>query len=245
MSSRALLAIAIFTVLWTSVGFAEPPATRPADPDPNTPKGALLICSRALPAGGIDKALEIYKADNDEQKSLAKTMAGLDIASSTLESLVRDKWGRQASDDILHAMREETEADLENATEKPDGPDRTIIKFADPDQLPVTMVKDNGKWHVSLPDLLKDADTSADDLSKFCKDVTGQIQRTIKEFKAGDYPNLEALKKIVSERVGQIIDGPDQKPDTAPDPGTPVVWLRGSVQCVESSCLIESGGDQT
>lgn len=204
----ALLVAGLTTLAWPG------PATQPAAPDPRSSKAALLAWSQQLPAGGVEKALEIYHTETPAERIAARAMAEENLASATLQKLVTDKWGKAACDKIIRALSDESDDDLITADEKKDG-DHVVIKFKDrgDDQVPLTMMKVDGKWKLSIAAFLKDAGATGLELARFCRDVTTQIDISTREFNAGRYNDVDALAKIVAQRIKAATENEDKKPD--------------------------------
>ena len=150
-----LLIVASFV---TRAASAEP-ATQPAI-DPHCVRGELKAYGDQLPAGGMKAALTAYHATNERERKLAKSLARADVAAAKLQELTHQKFGQKASDDVVHAMRLPTDTDLADATEKIEG-DRATIEWAD-GRDSLLMVKVNGKWEISVADLL-DTDDKDDE----------------------------------------------------------------------------------
>ena len=190
------------------------PATRPAAPDPNSPKGTLLAWSQNLPAGGVEKAMEIYHAVTPAERVAARAMAEENLSSATLQKLVQDKWGKAACDKIIRAISDESDDDLLAADEIKEG-DHVVIKFKDrgDDQVPLTLVRVDGKWKISIAAFLKDAGASGLELTRFCRVVTNQIDVSVKEFNAGQYADVDAMARVVAQRIKDATENQDTRPD--------------------------------
>jgi hypothetical protein len=184
-----------------------PPTTQPAAIDPHSARGALKAISDQLPAGGMKAALAAYHTSEEKQRGLAKSLARADLGASKLEKLTREKFGTKAADDIVHAMRLPTDTDLANATEKVDG-DKATIDFPD-GRDSLTMVKVNGKWKISVADLL-DAGEKEEDFTKTNNELTEAIDEVTKKLESGDIANAFLLERAVKQRLYRILGEDDE-----------------------------------
>jgi len=184
------------------------PATRPAPSDPSTPRGALKACDQSLPSGGLNAARQLYHWTDRKHRPAVDAMAKSDLAAARLGKLVRDKFGPQAAEDALHAMRQFTPADIDAATETIDG-DKASVAWPD-DREPLEMVKIDGKWKVSVAAMLTDADA---DTIKEVIDTNNQLVKeldlTAKELAAGEYANAVLLERAIKQRVFRIMGDDD------------------------------------
>jgi hypothetical protein len=178
---------------------------KPAVASLATPKGALRAYDAALPAGGLKAAEAAYHCEGDSQRRAAHAMAEVDLATSELQEKVKEKFGPAAVEVILHAARNTSLKDLQEAAEKINGNHATVSwKNNRP---PVPMVKVNGKWQVSVSDVLADfgKDADVDAFLQTCGEIATQLRRTTAEFDAGDYPNVTLLERAIQQRFFRLL----------------------------------------
>jgi hypothetical protein len=201
---KLLTGAAILLVLaCLSVRAAETTASTEPTFEPGSPKEALKKYGDALPAGGLDAAETAYFAVNDQEKRVARAMSAVDMATAKLQELTRQKFGSSGEDAVLHAARNATLTDLADADESIDG-NTAVVTFKG--KLgPVTMIKVNGQWKVSIGELLKANEVRPDDLISECAQIVGGLDATTKELKDGELPNIELLTRAVKQRMYHVL----------------------------------------
>ena len=122
---------------------------------PQSPKDALLAQDAAAQTGDLDADAKFYYADTDHQRDLLKLIAQGDVALAKLQSAVAKQFGKDLALEVVHAAGTVVSEDVKAATEKVDG-DKATITFKN-DATPLHMVKIDGVWKVSLPDMLGEA----------------------------------------------------------------------------------------
>ena len=170
-----------------------------------SPKGALRAYDAALPAGGLAAAEAAYFCESGNERRAAHAMAEVDVATSQLQQKVKEKFGPAAVEIVLHAARNATLKDLNEAREKIDG-DHAVITWKN-NRPPVPMVKVDGKWLVSVSEVLADfgKDADLDSFVQTCGEIAEQLHRTIREFDAGEYPNVTLLERAVQQRFFRLL----------------------------------------
>lgn len=201
--SLALVVVSLFTI---NIAWAAPAATAPAA-DLSSPLGALRAYDQALPAGGIKAALSAYQASNPREQQAAQAMAQADLAGAQVELLARQKFGEQAARDVIHAMRQTSPADFDTAHVKLAG-DKAMILWSD-DRDPLAMVKVDGKWKVSVADLLGDDQDSLQDLVDTNQAIAKEFQQTAKELEQGQYANAYLLERAIKQRLFRVLGEDD------------------------------------
>ena len=157
-----------------TVALAEPETTHPTDE--GSPKQALKAQDAAAQAGNVDADLGFYKADDDQQKKLARIIAEGDVALAKLQKTVSEKFGTDSASAVVRAAGSEDVRAVEAASEKVDG-DRATVAFEGGSQT-VPMVRDEGRWKISLADWLKGASASqVDQLFQSLQKLTAEVVR--------------------------------------------------------------------
>ena len=180
--------------------------TQPGDAGAfGTPKGALRAYDAALPSGGMNAATEAYYATTDAERKAADAMAKIDLITSKLQQQTRQKFGSAAADIILHAARNTTDKDLNDAAVKTDG-DHATVDF-DSNMQPVPMIQVDGKWRISMQKVVQDVggNQAIDDFVKTCQDVANQLQRTADELSHDQYPNVTLLERAIRQRMYRVL----------------------------------------
>ena len=148
-------------------------AATPADKS-DSPKQALVAQDAAARAGNVDEDMSFYLTDGEEQKKLAHTIAEGDVALSKLRDAVENKFGKDLATAVVHSAGTEDIADINSAIEKVEGDNATLEwkNHADP----LHMTKVDGKWKISLPAMLKGADSAAlQRLDASIREMTGEL----------------------------------------------------------------------
>jgi hypothetical protein len=120
-----------------------------------SPKDALLAQDAAAQAGNIEADSQFYYAADDHQRKLLKFIAEGDVALARLQSAVSKQFGKDLALEVVHAAGTVVSDDVKEASEKIEG-DKATVTFKN-DALPLHMVKIDGSWKVSLPDMLGEA----------------------------------------------------------------------------------------
>ncbi len=173
----------------------------PVDTDQHSPKGAMRYFDRNVATGGYKVALTAYHAVTDKEKQVADLEARTDVEVATLEKVSREKFGNTASEDIIHATGYATSEDIEEATETIDG-DKATLKWKDNGMEPVSMVRVNGLWKVSVAASMKD--WGADDWKSYVKatvQMPALAKNTTQQILEGKLDSAEAVKAAVGKGV--------------------------------------------
>ncbi len=120
-----------------------------------SPKAALLAQDAAAQAGDLEADAKFYYAADDHQRDLLKLIAKGDVALARLQSAVAKQFGKDISLEVVHAAGTVVTDDVKAAGEKVDG-DKATVTFKN-DATPLHMLKIDGDWKVSLPDMLGEA----------------------------------------------------------------------------------------
>jgi hypothetical protein len=142
----------------------------------DSPKEALLGQDAAARAGNVDADLEFYQAKGEKQQNLAHAIAQGDVALAKLQATVSKQFGADLGRAVIHAAGTEDATDIEGASEKIDG-EQAKVEFKD-QSTPVRMAKSDGKWKISLTDMLGEAtDLQIDQLTKNIAAFTTEVNR--------------------------------------------------------------------
>jgi hypothetical protein len=204
------IATAALCTLMPQLAMCDEPATTarapaalvfPADTDQHTPKGALRYFDQNAATGGLKVARAAYHAVTDKEKAAADLEAQTDVELSTLEKAVREKFGKAAADDVIHAIGYATAEDIEDATETIAG-DKATVKWKDANMDPVLMVRVDGVWKVAVGESLKA--WGADDwktYEKATRAMAALAKATMTQMAEGKLATADAVKDAVMKGV--------------------------------------------
>jgi DNA-binding ferritin-like protein (Dps family) len=197
------LTLVLILLLLSRPLFAERPTTQSGDL--STPKKALKFFDRVGTDTHVDRAKLFYHAKTEDEKKVAAAFAAVDLASSKLRKAAATRFDDAAGDAMIHAVHDVTADDIEAATEKIEGDKATLNgkNFRDP----VTMVKVDGNWKLSIADAMKESQATADDLVTFCDDLVEAIQLTQQELTAEKFANASLLERAIKRRVRALTGG--------------------------------------
>ena len=192
--------IIVLLMLVALTGRAERATTQPGDL--STPKKALKYFDRVGTDPHVDRAALFYHAKTDDEKKVAKAFASVDLAMAKLRKAATARFDRTAGDAMVHALRDVTAEDIDNAVEKIDGDKATVSgkRFSEP----LPMVKVNGNWKISLADAMAES-AGADDLVQICEDLVDAIELVEQEIQADKYVNPSLLERAVKRHVRKIM----------------------------------------
>ena len=164
----------------------------------DSPKQALLAQDAAARSGNVDADLDFYQAKGEGQQKLARTIAEGDVALARLQAAVARQFGQEMAAAAVHAAGTEDAHDIEAATEKIET-DQAIIEFKD-HSTPLHMVKADGKWKISLSDMVGEAtDLELDRLAKSIVDFSSEITRLTDLVEKQKFRSGEGVRDRVQE----------------------------------------------
>ena len=199
---RCLGWIVTFTLM-AAAAHAERATTQPGELA--TPKQALKYFDRVGADPHVDRANLFYHAKSDDEKKVAKAFAAIDLEMARLRKAATARFDSAAGDAMVHALRDVTAEDIDNAVEKISG-DKAIVsgkRFSEP----LPMVRVNGNWKISLSDVLANAG-SADDLVHMCETLVDSIETIEQEIQADKFANPSLLERAVKRQVRKVL-GPE------------------------------------
>ena len=196
---------------------AEPaPTTQSAEAEMSTPKKAMLYADRKLQHEGVDQEMKLYHAVGEKQEKMARAMAEADVALAKIESAVKEKFGQDPSQDVVHALDGKTRADIADATEEVDR-EKANLKWKDDDEHSVPMIKVDNVWKISVAGMIEgqeeDELTAEIDASK---KLTAETLNFAKKVQDGKYKSAEDLVKSITKYMDALHS--DDKPAEKPEP---------------------------
>ena len=175
--------------------------TKPALAD--SPKAALKAQDSAAQSGDVDADMAFYQADGDQQKKLAHVIAGGDVAVAKLQKAVSDRFGKELAAAAVRAAGTEDADAIDAATEHVDG-DRATVQFQH-QQSAVPMIRQDGKWKVSLGEWTKGASSQdVDQLIAKLDQLTQEITRITDLVTHDKFRSGEGIRDRVQELHDQI-----------------------------------------
>jgi hypothetical protein len=182
------------------------PESKPAD-SAKSPKETLKEEDAVARAGNVEQDLAFYRATNAQEKKLAQAIANADVALAKLQKVVEQKFGKELAIAVVHAASAQDVSDIDAATEKVDG-DKAVIDWKRKDSQPLTMVKVDGKWKVSLSDLIQGMDEKeVNELIDAMRQLVTQIGFISGRVEQGKYRSGEGIRDRVQEITDQLFSG--------------------------------------
>lgn len=170
--------------------------TRPASAD--TPRSALKAQDAAAQAGEVDADMAFYQAEGDQQKKLAHAIAEGDVAVAKLQKAVSERFGKELAAAAVRAAGTEDADAIDSATEHVDG-DHASVQFQH-QQSAVPMIRQDGKWKVSLGEWTKGASSQDVDQLIAKLDQLAQEVNRITDLAAHDrFRSGEGIRDRVQE----------------------------------------------
>jgi hypothetical protein len=163
----------------------------------STPKGCLHYADKVALEAGADKDLQFYYWSNDQEEKVARAMAQNDLAMGQLEKSIRARYDEQTVVTLLHAMRNETGSDIDDAQESING-DQAVIKWKD-GQPPLAMVRVDGEWKVSVSGLMND--NTPDDCVEVFNKLSAAVTRLTAELNDGKFANAPLLERAIQRAM--------------------------------------------
>ena len=172
----------------------------------DSPKQVLVAQDAAARAGRVQEDRDIYQAQSEQQRKLADAFAAADVALSKLQMAVEKQFGQEMASAVAHAAGTEDVHDIQSATETIDG-DHATIEFKD-HSTTLHMVKVDGKWKISLTDMLKEADPGEiEQLTLNVAKLTDQIKQVADRVEQHKYRSGEGVRDRVQEIHDQLFGG--------------------------------------
>lgn len=200
VSATVILLLGLVGVAWGE------PASNPADAS-KSPKQTLKDEDAVARAGKAEDDLAYYRATNEQEKKLAQAIADADVALAKLQKAVDQKFGKELAVAVVHAAGAQDLDDIDAATEKVDG-DKAVIEWKRKDSAPLTMVKVDGKWKVSLSDLIQGMDEKeVNELTSAMRQLVTQLGFISGRVEQGKYRSGEGVRDRVQEITDQLFGG--------------------------------------
>ncbi len=184
---------------------ATQPTSRPARipiAENETPLQALRRGAAVYDRLDLGYAMELFDYSTPEEKQFIKSQCEFAIALTAVEHAIKEKFGKEASDAMLHAVDEHTAEDCDKAQIKVED-DTATVQFRGDDDPSCTLVHVDGVWKISAHDAMEDLDA---DTIKGINESEAEMTRALpgieKDIRAGKFKTAdeatEAVKKVVS-----------------------------------------------
>jgi hypothetical protein len=214
MSNRSFLIVITACLAFTVALHAKPPsppATPPAHPPipkDETPRQALLRGMKVYDSGDIEAAMELFHFVGDEEKKMARLEGESSIAIAHLEKVVKAKFGKDVSDAVVHALDEETAADVGAAEINVDG-DHASVHCKGNNEPDFTMIRTGGVWKFDMHALF--TSMSADerkDMIHSCTKIRDGLPKIAHDVSAGKIKKAEKVVEKV-DKFAESLDKPE------------------------------------
>ncbi len=177
------------------------PVTAPSDR--STPKAALKAFAHALDSGDRAKILEMLAVDTDQDRKLAGATADLAQASAHLRKGAIATFGEEKSRalGVDPTAAAAAAARLDAATESITG-DTAVVRTADNEGPPMSLVRKAGAWLIPVGELSKDVEPA--DIDRNLADVamqTGLMRALADEVAAGKFPTATDARQALDQRI--------------------------------------------
>jgi hypothetical protein len=167
-------------------------------PAADSPRAALMAQDAAAKSGNVEADLEFYQAGQEQEKKLARAIAQGDVAVAKLQKAVADRFGKSLAAAAVRAAGTEDAEAIESATESVDG-DHATIHFAD-SPTPVPMIRNDGKWKVSLPEWTRGASPGdLDQLTSRLSELADHINHITELVSQDKFRSGEGVRDRVQE----------------------------------------------
>ncbi len=192
------------------------PTTQSVEAEMSTPKKAMLYADRKLQHDGVDEEMKLYHAVGEKQEKMARSMAEADVALAKVEGAAMEKFGQDASQEVVHALDGKTRADIADATEEVDR-EKASLKWKDDDEHSIPMIKVDGLWKISVAGMIEgqeDEELNAEIESS--KKLTAETLKFAKRVQDGKYKSTEELVKAITNYMDTLHN--DDKPADKKEP---------------------------
>ncbi len=181
------------------------PTSRPARipiPADETPLGAMRRGAAVYDQLDLGYAMELFDYSTPEEKQFIKTQCEYAIALTAVEHAIKERFGKAASDSMLHAVDEHTVEDCEKAKIEVED-DKATVQFAGENDPSFTLVHIDGIWRISAHDAMEDLDAETiKGINESEAEMTRALPDIEKDVRDGKYKTAEdataAVKKVVS-----------------------------------------------
>jgi hypothetical protein len=176
------------------------PTTQPVS-DQTPQKYAQTFTNDLVATMTVDQLLgQIdYDPDSDKEKAVAKAMAIGVINCSKLEVAVRQRWGKDAEIEVIHACGDDNPDDVAKADWAVDG-DRAVAQFQQDGLTPILLIRKNGQWKMDLAGYRKLEQESSDAFLEDMKEGTQKIEQLATDLAKKDaYPSGDDFIKHVKD----------------------------------------------
>lgn len=191
-----------------SVALAEQ-ESKPADAA-QSPKEMLKDEDAAARAGNVERDLSFYRATDEKEKKLADAIAHADVELAHLQKAVEQKFGKELGQAVVHAAGAQDLDDVEAANVKIEG-DKATVEWKRKDSQPLSLVKVDGKWKISLSDLLQGMDAQeVGKLTDAMQQLSKQLTFISTRVEQGKYRSGEGVRDRIEELTNELFNGDHQ-----------------------------------
>jgi hypothetical protein len=221
-----MLSLLSFTSsLWAQEHVRQPTTaavtTQPVDPandiapEPSTPKGTLLLVSRALAAGDTGTARQLIHAVTPQDQKLLDLLMSRTQANANFRRAAADAFGAEAASQLAAdpaAELAQSEQRIRQANVDIDG-DRATVQM---DNNRIELLRQQGQWKLAMSNLTAGMDAADVErhmrLMQVFRDV---VVQTTEELTAGNYKTVEQVSDAIRSKLASEM----LKASTAPTTG--------------------------
>lgn len=198
MSLRTFMAVLVVSALGlagpsTIARAEEPKADVPKAPAPGSPRAVMMGFFQAFADGKAQVIRDSTLAESDDERAIVNSMTDAADAIARARKAVTAKFG-VADKDLKTEM---VPAEVLSRLEEKKVDDNTVSFGAEGE--PVAVVKKvDGKWKMSIGDLVKQSGKKPDELVKEVREGGERLAKVTREIDVGTYANVdEAVRAIV------------------------------------------------
>ncbi|HWP41292.1 MAG TPA: hypothetical protein VNL70_10240 [Tepidisphaeraceae bacterium] len=222
----AMLSLLSFTnALWAQEHVRQPSTaaatTRPADPaddiapEPSTPKGTLLLVSRALAVGDTATARQLIHAVTPQDQKLLDLLMSRTQANANFRRAAADAFGAEAASQLAAdpaAELAQSEQRIRQADVAIDGDQATVQM----DNNRIELLRQQGQWKLAMSNLTAGMDAADVErhmrLMQVFRDV---VVQTTQELTAGEYKTVEQVSDAIRSKLASEMLKASTAPTTA------------------------------
>lgn len=180
------------------------PTSRPARipiPVDEKPLGAMLRGAAVYDQLDLGYAMELFEYSTPEEKQFIKSQCEYAIALTSVEHAMKERFGKEEADTMLHALDEHTVEDCQKAKIEVED-DKATVQFVGEDDPSFTLVHMDGVWRISAHDAMEDLDADTiKGINESEAEMTKALPEIEKDIRAGKFKTAEeatsAVKKVV------------------------------------------------
>jgi len=181
------------------------PTTAPASDDVSTPRGIAKYWNRRCADWNLDQMLQVFNANSDAEKRLARALAEQSLVVAKLQKDVRKQWGKSGETLVAHAALTDTVDDDDAAAEQLNG-DHATLTFKDENLTPLFLIKSGGQWKIDIAAYIAAFNGDAAKLERLCRQANKSIEQLSSYFAAGKFESAQELASAITKAMDALED---------------------------------------